>query len=67
MFEDRLKELNPRMPNITYDISDLYRFIDTFPEVSALTQDPRSGQYTVNGKEWIKQRIYRHLRNQAGQ
>jgi len=66
MFEDRLKELNPRMKNITYSIEDLYRFIDTFPEICALTQDQRSGQYTANGKDWIKNRIYRHLRNQAG-
>jgi hypothetical protein len=29
MFEKRLKELNPNLRNITYDISDLYEWVET--------------------------------------
>jgi hypothetical protein len=36
MFEKRLKELNPTLPSISYDISDLYTYIDTFNDFSAL-------------------------------
>ena len=36
LFEKRLKELNPQMRQITYDINDLYRYIDTLQDLSAL-------------------------------
>jgi uncharacterized protein Yka (UPF0111/DUF47 family) len=28
LFEDKLKKDNPHLPEITYDISDLYAFVD---------------------------------------
>jgi hypothetical protein len=40
MFEKRLKELNPQMRSITYDINDLYHYIDTLPDLSALVFAP---------------------------
>ena len=36
MFEKRLKELNPSLPTISYDIADLYSYLDTFHDFSAL-------------------------------
>jgi hypothetical protein len=36
MFEKRLKELNPSMPTISYDIADLYTYLDTFHDFTAL-------------------------------
>lgn len=36
MFEKRLKQLNPNMRQITYDINDLYTYIDSLPDLSAL-------------------------------
>jgi hypothetical protein len=41
LFEKRLKELNPTMKNITYDISDLYDFIDAITDLSALVYSPQ--------------------------
>ena len=40
MFEKRLKELNPAMRSITYDINDLYHYIDLLPDLSALVLAP---------------------------
>ena len=40
MFEKRLKELNPSMRSITYDINDLYHYIDLLPDLSALVLAP---------------------------
>ncbi len=40
MFEKRLKELNPNMRQITYDINDLYRYIDMLHDLSALVFVP---------------------------
>jgi hypothetical protein len=40
MFEKRLKELNPQMRSITYDINDLYHYVDSLPDLSALVFAP---------------------------
>nr|KJB65918.1 hypothetical protein B456_010G119400 [Gossypium raimondii] len=36
LYERKLKELNPATRNITYDIADLYNFIDGLADMSAL-------------------------------
>ncbi|KDP46739.1 hypothetical protein JCGZ_06527 [Jatropha curcas] len=36
LYERKLKELNPASRNITYDIADLYNFIDGLADMSAL-------------------------------
>ena len=37
MYEQKLKELNPQVKNITYDISDLYNYLDSMTDICALT------------------------------
>jgi hypothetical protein len=36
LYEKRLKELNPSVPNITYDVKDLNNYIDHLTELCAL-------------------------------
>ena len=36
MYEHKLKQLNPGVAHITYDISDLYNFLDSLHDVCAL-------------------------------
>lgn len=36
LYERKLKDLNPAIRNITYDIADLYNFIDGLTDMSAL-------------------------------
>ena len=36
LYERKLKDLNPAILNITYDIADLYNFIDGLADMSAL-------------------------------
>jgi len=36
MYEHKLKELNPSVKNITYDISDLNNFLDSLQDICAL-------------------------------
>ncbi|KAK4485838.1 hypothetical protein RD792_008485 [Penstemon davidsonii] len=36
LYERKIKELNPAIRNMTYDISDLYNFIDGLTDLSAL-------------------------------
>jgi hypothetical protein len=36
MYEHKLKELNPSVQNITYDIADLYNYFDSLFDVCGL-------------------------------
>eukprot|EP00824_Muranothrix_gubernata_P021006 TRINITY_DN4301_c0_g1_i1.p3 TRINITY_DN4301_c0_g1~~TRINITY_DN4301_c0_g1_i1.p3 ORF type:complete len:113 (+),score=15.98 TRINITY_DN4301_c0_g1_i1:128-466(+) len=66
MYEQRLKQVNPGVQNITYDVTDLYTFIDQLYDLTCLVFNPSLNAYVPNGKDWIKQRIYQHLSQQAG-
>jgi len=66
-YEQKLREQNPNARNITYDIQDLYLFIDSFADLGALVFDMRLQAYAPKDKEWIKQRVYKHLRSMAEQ
>lgn len=36
MYEDRLKQINPNARNITYDVQDLFRYLDSLQDISLL-------------------------------
>jgi len=66
IFEEYLKKINPNSPSITYDISQLFDFIDQLADLSCLVFDKSSGKYIPHNKSWIKEKIYILLRQQAG-
>ncbi|KAG8060355.1 hypothetical protein GUJ93_ZPchr0002g23369 [Zizania palustris] len=39
LYERKIRDINPMVPNITYDITDLYNFIDGLADISALVYD----------------------------
>eukprot|EP01027_Heterolobosea_sp_BB2_P000252 GEZU01000378.1.p1 GENE.GEZU01000378.1~~GEZU01000378.1.p1 ORF type:complete len:103 (+),score=22.61 GEZU01000378.1:91-399(+) len=65
LFETQLKRNNPTVRNITYDISDLYKYIDNLPDLSCLVFTPETNMYAPFNKDWIKQKIFAHLKRQA--
>ena len=65
MYELKLKELNPNLSNITYDIQNLYDFLDTLTDLVALVFDKKVEKYDPKDNKWIKDNIMTHLRNQA--
>lgn len=67
IYEEQLKQQNPTAPTITYDISQLFKFIDQLADLSCLEFHPATGTYVPHTKDWIKENIYALLRNQAGQ
>lgn len=36
LYERKIRNINPTVRNLTYDISDLYNFIDGLADISAL-------------------------------
>jgi len=67
IYEEHLKRMNPNSPSITYDISQLFDFIDQLADISCIVFQKSSATYVPHNKDWIKERIYILLRKQAGQ
>eukprot|EP01018_Ginkgo_biloba_P006743 Gb_09808 [translate_table: standard] len=67
LYERKLKELNPTLRNITYDIADLYNFIDGPADLSALVYDHSIQAYLPYDRQWIKHRTFQHLKKLAAQ
>jgi hypothetical protein len=65
MYETKLRELNPQIKHITYDVSDLLKFLDTLTDLVAMVCDNAVGKYDPRDRNWIKDRIVQHLRGQA--
>lgn len=66
IYEEHLKRLNPNTPTITYDISQLFDFVDQLKDLSVLVYVKSSNTYAPYNKDWIKEKIYVLLRKAAG-
>lgn len=53
-------------PTITYDISQLFDFVDQLKDLSVLVYQKSTNTYAPYNKEWIKEKIYVLLRKAAG-
>jgi len=67
IYEEQLKKFNPASPSITYDISQLFDFVDQLTDMSCLVLSAKTSSYIPHNKDWIKEQIYNMLRKQAGQ
>lgn len=65
LYEEHLKKQNPNTPSITYDISQLFDFIDQLKDLSCLVYKNETNSYSPFSKDWIKEKIYILLRRQA--
>mmetsp|Transcript_65685 Transcript_65685/g.104659 ORF Transcript_65685/g.104659 Transcript_65685/m.104659 type:complete len:104 (+) Transcript_65685:141-452(+) len=65
MYERQLKEQNPNKRQITYDIQNLFEYIDNLPDLSCLVFAPKYHVYEPKGKQWIKDQVFKHLKKQA--
>ncbi|XP_030373046.1 protein enhancer of rudimentary-like [Scaptodrosophila lebanonensis] len=65
VYEEHLKLYNPNNPTITYDIRQLFEFIDQVPDIGCMVLDPSTKSYAPHNKEWIKEKMYDLLRHVA--
>ncbi|CAA2989354.1 enhancer of rudimentary homolog isoform X2 [Olea europaea var. sylvestris] len=66
LYERKLKAINPAIRNLSYDISDLYNFIDGLADLSALVYDHSIQAYLPYDRQWIKHKTLQHLEKLAG-
>ncbi|CAJ0585334.1 unnamed protein product, partial [Mesorhabditis spiculigera] len=64
IYEEFLKKHNPGQPSITYDVSNLFDFIDKLTDLSCMVLN-KDRTYMPHNKEWIKEKIFAMLKNQA--
>ncbi|XP_022176203.1 enhancer of rudimentary homolog [Rhopalosiphum maidis] len=67
IYEEHLKKLNPKSVSITYDITQLFEFVDHLADLSCLVYQKSTMTYAPYNKDWIKEKIYVLLRCQANQ
>ncbi|XP_017777391.1 PREDICTED: enhancer of rudimentary homolog [Nicrophorus vespilloides] len=67
VYEEHLKKLMPNTSTITYEISQLFDFIEQLSDVSCLVYQKSTNTYAPFNKDWIKEKIYILLRQAAGQ
>eukprot|EP01121_Diplochlamys_sp_Union-15-3_P003130 TRINITY_DN1297_c0_g1_i2.p1 TRINITY_DN1297_c0_g1~~TRINITY_DN1297_c0_g1_i2.p1 ORF type:complete len:124 (-),score=22.67 TRINITY_DN1297_c0_g1_i2:76-411(-) len=63
MFEEKLQILNPQRNNIVYNIRELFVYIDQLEDLGALVYEEARGAYVPYDKQWVKQRVEKHLRD----
>ncbi|XP_066343198.1 enhancer of rudimentary homolog [Miscanthus floridulus] len=67
LYERKIRNINPMVRNLTYDISDLYNFIDGLTDISALVYDDSLHAFLPYDRQWIKQKLFQHLKRLAQQ
>ncbi|KAH0503607.1 Enhancer of rudimentary-like protein [Microtus ochrogaster] len=65
MYEEHLKRMNPPGQSITYGIGQLFEFIDRMVNLICLVFLEDTQTYKPYSREWIKERLYVLLSQQA--
>jgi hypothetical protein len=66
IYEEHLRQTNPRSPTITYNIAQLHDFVDNLYDLSCLVYQKSSQSYSPHGKQWIKDKVCDCLTKQVG-
>ncbi|CAI5453195.1 unnamed protein product [Caenorhabditis angaria] len=64
-FEEFLKKKSPGRSSITYDIVQLFDFIDNLTDLSMLVQCQATFVYAPHDKKYIKERIFEMMKRRA--
>lgn len=54
IYESKLKQMNPSLSTITYDLVDLLGYIDSLTDLSCLIYNDKLKTYMPHGRDWIK-------------
>ena len=65
MYEQKLKVQHPEKKDILYDVSKLFEYLDSLADLGALLYNVNIKAYEPKGREWVKEQIYRGLKQQS--
>ena len=66
MYEAHLKAINPGLVTIQYEITDLFRFMDSLGDICCLEFAPAQGMFAPRDREWMKKAIFAQFQQQSG-
>ncbi|KAK8801492.1 hypothetical protein WA171_004633 [Blastocystis sp. BT1] len=61
LFEKELIRINPGIQKLSYQVSDIYNYIDSLNEFNMLILDQTAGVYVPYGRAMIKEKLLQHL------
>ena len=64
IYEEHLKRKYPDRSSITYDLSELFEFLDNFYELNCLVFQRETETFAPYTKEWIKEKITNYFKKQ---
>mmetsp|Transcript_127740 Transcript_127740/g.190364 ORF Transcript_127740/g.190364 Transcript_127740/m.190364 type:complete len:103 (+) Transcript_127740:27-335(+) len=64
-YEAQLAQLNPRVKHISYSIAELNTYLDSLGDISCLVYNEAKKAYEPYDRQWVKNRISRHLNQQS--
>jgi hypothetical protein len=67
IFEDKLRTHYSEKDNFTYDLSELYEYLDELPQIICMIFSEDTRNYTPHDKNWIKSKLYQHLTTQLNE
>eukprot|EP00933_Yihiella_yeosuensis_P034546 TRINITY_DN2801_c1_g1_i1.p1 TRINITY_DN2801_c1_g1~~TRINITY_DN2801_c1_g1_i1.p1 ORF type:complete len:126 (+),score=13.48 TRINITY_DN2801_c1_g1_i1:57-380(+) len=67
LYEQSLKAMNPDLRSASYDVTDLFSFIDNLGDLCCLVFHPVNNSYVPHNREWLKARVFDHLKSQVQQ
>ena len=65
MYEAHLKVINPGLVTIQYEITDLFRFMDSLGDICCLEFAPAQGMFAPRDREWMKKAIFNQFQQQS--
>eukprot|EP00736_Rhodelphis_marinus_P006961 Rmarinus@m.5833 len=65
LYEEKLKQTHSHSRQITYDINNLWEYISSLADMSCLVYKQEINAYLPYGKDWIKERVFQHLKREA--
>ena len=63
LYEQKLKVANPGKSEVTYDVSELFAYLDELKDLGALIYNVNIKAYEPKGREWVKLQVYAGLKH----
>ena len=65
LYEQRLKLQNSDKTEVTYDVSELFAYLDSLKDIGILVYNVNIKAYEPKGRDWLKQQLFSGLKGQA--
>ncbi|EDW75796.1 uncharacterized protein Dwil_GK15131 [Drosophila willistoni] len=65
LYGEHLKIENPHSSTVSYELRELFDYIDSLEDICCMVYQKASGTYAPYGRDWIKEKIMVLMRNAA--